>query len=118
MLVSQLLTPERLAQFLILQPALQVISPEEIILKLFSAEELVQELLFQHLALNERERAILKEAILRALGDSEELRERLRQRIRAVLSALGKLPSAGDTGQTATTGTEPPPTPDRTPDHP
>jgi hypothetical protein len=119
MFVSQLLTPERLVQFYAAQPSLHVIVPEEIILQLFSADELVQELLFPHLELNERERAILKASILQVLNDSEELRERLRQRIRAVLSALGKLPtSAADTGQAAATGTEPPPTPDTTPDKP
>ena len=118
MLVSQLLTPERLAQFYAAQPSLQVISPEELILTLFSAEELVQEMLFQHLELNERERAILKAAVLRTLSESEELREGLRQRIRAVLSTLGKLPSAADAGQPGTTGGEPPPTPDTTPDEP
>lgn len=108
MLVSQHLPPEQLVQStmpgqitlsLILQRTLQYISPEEILLHLFSAEELVNELLFPHLDLTDRERAILKAAILRTLSDSDTLRQALRQRIRDVLGVFGKISSPGETKQ-------------------
>lgn len=107
MIVSQLLTPERLAQVYAAQQALQLISPEEILLQLFSAEELVNQLLFHNLALTDKERAILKAAILQTLRN-EPARESLRQRMREVLGVLGKVPGTSGAGQSAVAEPTPP----------
>jgi hypothetical protein len=88
--------------------ALQLISPEEILLQLFSAEELVNELLFHNLALTDKERAILKAAILQTLRN-DPARESLRQRVREVLGVLGKVPGPSDAGQSTVAESQPPP---------
>ena len=76
--------------------AQQLITPEEIILQLFSAEELVDELLFLNLELSDKELAILKAAILQGITTSEAVRNTLRMRIRQVLGVFGKVPETGN----------------------
>jgi hypothetical protein len=98
MLLSQLISPERLSRLTSLDRQAALISPEEIILQLFSAEELVDDLLFLNLELDAKERAILKAAILQEIYGSHAIKEALRVRIRKVLQTLGRL-SAGAPNQ-------------------
>ena len=106
--VAQGIPPERSAQFVFPGRLSQLISPEEIILKLFSAEELVDELLFLDWELDEKERAILKTTILQEICGSETIREALRSRIRTVLQTLRKVSAPGQpppaTQQNTSTG--------------
>lgn len=93
--ITQGIPPERLAQSVLPGRLLQLISPEEIILQLFSTEELVDELLFLDWDLDGKERAILKTTILQEICGSETIKEALRRRIRTVLQTLRKISAVG-----------------------
>jgi hypothetical protein len=88
--------PEGLAQLLSAEGLSQLISPDEIILRLFSSEELVNDLLLLDRELNAKERAILKAAIMHELSTARGTRDLLRRRIREVLRLLHRPSGAGE----------------------